>query len=135
MGQWPWPRSAVADLLKTIQRAGGVAVGFDIIFPVADRLSPDCFGRSISNLSIEAAKELDALANIDQVLADTMKAMRVVLGQAASVKIAQEDRAPQKQTPVALLGGDPKSYDARIRAFLQAPPPPDWDGVYVAQTK
>lgn len=110
LGQWPWPRSAVADLLNAIRRAGGVAVGFDIIFAEADRLSPDRFARSLPNLSVDAVRELDGLENNDTAMAATMRSMRVVLGQAASVRVAQDERTPQKQTPVALLGGDPKPY-------------------------
>lgn len=110
LGQWPWPRTVVSDLLQTIHRAGGIAVGFDVIFAEPDRLSPDRFGRSIPRLSIEAARELGALENTDEAMAATMGSMRVVLGQAAATKIADIDRPPQKQAPVALLGGDPKPF-------------------------
>lgn len=77
LGQWPWPRTVVSDLLQTIHRAGGIAVGFDVIFAEPDRLSPDRFGRSIPRLSIEAARELGALENTDEAMAATMGSMRV----------------------------------------------------------
>ena len=40
IGQWPWPRTTVADLVTRITELGAVAIGFDIIFPEPDRMSP-----------------------------------------------------------------------------------------------
>ena len=39
-GQWPWPRSLLADLLEKITAANPAAVGIDIIFAERDRTSP-----------------------------------------------------------------------------------------------
>ena len=109
IGQWPWPRSDVADLLRTIGRAGGIAVAFDILFAEPDRLSPDRFGRSIARLSGEAAAELDRLPNTDTLLAETMGQMRIVVGQAARGRDSGED-AEQPGTPVAFIGPNPRSH-------------------------
>ena len=40
IGQWPWPRTTVADLITRIAQLGAVAIGFDIVFPEPDRMSP-----------------------------------------------------------------------------------------------
>src|SRR6516164_6616236 len=40
VGQWPWPRTVVADLITKITQLGAVAIGFDIVFAEADRMSP-----------------------------------------------------------------------------------------------
>ena len=40
IGQWPWPRTVVADLVTRLREAGAVAIGFDIIFAEPDRMSP-----------------------------------------------------------------------------------------------
>ncbi|MCA1242167.1 adenylate/guanylate cyclase domain-containing protein [Stappia stellulata] len=109
IGQWPWPRSDVADLLRTIGRAGGIAVAFDILFAEPDRLSPDRFGRSIARLSGEAAAELDRLPNTDTLLAETMGQMRIVVGQAARGRDTAQN-AEQPGTPVAFIGPDPRSH-------------------------
>src|ERR1700735_5363947 len=37
IGQWPWPRTVVADLIARLRAAGAVAVGFDIVFAEPDR--------------------------------------------------------------------------------------------------
>jgi adenylate cyclase len=40
IGQWPWPRTVIADLVTRLRAAGAVAVGFDVIFAEPDRMSP-----------------------------------------------------------------------------------------------
>lgn len=40
-GQWPWPRDKIARLIERANKAGARAIGLDILFPEADRTSPD----------------------------------------------------------------------------------------------
>ncbi|MBR2573473.1 MAG: adenylate/guanylate cyclase domain-containing protein [Loktanella sp.] len=40
-GQWPWPRTLLAALTGRLYQHGAIAVGFDVIFPEADRTSPE----------------------------------------------------------------------------------------------
>src|SRR6478752_5396597 len=40
IGQWPWPRTVVADLITKLTAMGAVSIGFDIIFAEPDRMSP-----------------------------------------------------------------------------------------------
>lgn len=40
LGQWPWPRSELADLVTRLESLGAVAIVFDMVFPEPDRLSP-----------------------------------------------------------------------------------------------
>lgn len=40
LGQWPWPRSRIADLTNRLAGGGAAAIGFDILFAEEDRLSP-----------------------------------------------------------------------------------------------
>jgi adenylate cyclase len=39
VGQWPWPRTVVADLLDRLGKAGAAVVAFDVQFAEADRTS------------------------------------------------------------------------------------------------
>jgi len=110
LGQWPWARSTLASILQNIAQAGGIAVAFDIVFPEADRLSPDQYSKSISGLSESVSRELAALPSTDKIMSDTMRRMRVVVGQAGGVDFVETDRPEQSQTPVALLGPDPTAY-------------------------
>lgn len=40
VGQWPWPRTRVAELLRRLQDAGAASVTFDVVFSEPDRTSP-----------------------------------------------------------------------------------------------
>ena len=39
IGQWPWPRTTMRDLLLELNAKGAAAVGFDILFVEPDRTS------------------------------------------------------------------------------------------------
>ena len=40
IGQWPWPRTVLADLVDKLEAGGAAAIGFDMVFPEPDRMSP-----------------------------------------------------------------------------------------------
>ena len=40
IGQWPWPRTFVAQLVAQLANAGAAAIVFDIVFAEPDRTSP-----------------------------------------------------------------------------------------------
>src|SRR5712671_6860724 len=52
-GQWPWPRTRLAEIIEAIAAGGPAAIGLDIVMPEPDRLSP----RRIA----EAAPGFDAM--------------------------------------------------------------------------
>ena len=37
LGQWPWPRERLAELVETLKRAGAAAIAFDFLFAEKDR--------------------------------------------------------------------------------------------------
>ena len=41
IGQWPWPRTRVAELLERLIQTGAAAIAFDIVFAEPDRSSPE----------------------------------------------------------------------------------------------
>src|ERR1051325_1930829 len=41
IGQWPWPRTTIADMLTKLRNQGAAVVAFDILFSEADRTSPE----------------------------------------------------------------------------------------------
>lgn len=79
LGQWPWPRTRIAELIARLQQAGVAAVGFDVVFAEADRTSP----RSISafwNLPDELRQQVQRLPDHDEAMAQALRNGRVVLG-------------------------------------------------------
>src|ERR1700726_2842539 len=79
LGQWPWPRTRIADLITNLTRLGAVVIAFDIVFAEPDRLNPDIAADTIRNLDEETRAKLRALPSNDQILADAMRRSRVVL--------------------------------------------------------
>ena len=78
-GQWPWPRTRVAELTERVRAAGAVAIGWDFLFAEADRSSPR---QVVAHWPLPAALRtaLLAQADHDDVLARTLAAGRIVLG-------------------------------------------------------
>jgi adenylate cyclase len=109
LGQWPWPRTVLANLVTRLTAAGAAAVGFDVVFPEADRTSPGQIAETVSDLSPSTRDELARHPSNDSVFADSIKRARVVLGMAPQE--AQPDAsATFIQTPLALLGGNPRPH-------------------------
>ncbi len=50
VGQMPWPRTIMADLVTNLNTLGAKAIVFDIVFPESDRSSPASFARSFKNM-------------------------------------------------------------------------------------
>ena len=80
IGQWPWPRTLVADLITRLTELGAVAIGVDIVFAEPDRLSPNLAADAFRDLDEDTRHKLRALPSNDQVLADAMRRARVVVG-------------------------------------------------------
>ena len=60
-GQWPWPRTLLAELIRDIERHDPSAIGIDILMPEPDRLSPERLLRSARQDDPVLASRLDAL--------------------------------------------------------------------------
>src|SRR5271165_6219089 len=111
IGQWPWPRTTLADLITRITQGGAVAIGFDVIFAEPDRMSPAIAEQSFRGIDAETRAKLDSLPNNDDVFADAIKHSRVVVGQAGAAKPAPKTQAEAVlQTGFAIRGPDPSPY-------------------------
>ena len=96
-GQWPWPRTLVAQLVLALRRAGVSAIGFDIVFAEGDRTSPEFASRFMAGLDDATFDLLQTLPHNDAVLAGQIEAAPVVLGQ--SVASAAASAAETVDTP------------------------------------
>ncbi len=110
LGQWPWPRTRIADLVTELTRLGAVVIAFDAVFSEPDRLNPAFVADTFRNLDEETRARLRALPSNDQVLADAIKASRVVLGESG----LPEEIAPLDKTlpvtGIAMLGEEPQRF-------------------------
>ncbi len=111
LGQWPWPRTMVADLVARLMAEGAAAVAFDMVFAEADRLSPGHYADIALDLPVSVRDELKSKASNDAIMAKALGRARVVLGQVGlPTKAAGKVRAMASQTPVATIGGDPAPF-------------------------
>jgi adenylate cyclase len=122
LGQWPWPRTRIADLITELTRLGAVVIAFDAVFSEPDRLNPDAVADTLRNLDEATRERLRALPSNDQVFADAIRASRVVLGESGS---AQELAALDKTLPVtglAMLGEEPQRFMFDFPGLLRNTP-------------
>ncbi|MFT6556761.1 CHASE2 domain-containing protein [Sneathiella sp.] len=80
LGQWPWSRDVLADLITKLTEAGAVVIGFDIVFPEPDRLSPPVLANQLKGLDAETRKRLSKMKGSDENFAAAIANSRVVLG-------------------------------------------------------
>lgn len=146
IGQWPWPRSRIADLVTRATDAGAVAIGFDIIFDEPDRLSPAQIADDNPDMPPALADQLARLPDNDSKLAQAFARSRVIVGQ-TSVRTAAGNRAEKRMMATAahaLIGPDPMPHLTKFPDIVQNLPEleanaagrgmftarPDPDGVY-----
>ena len=79
-GQWPWPRTLLAGLVATLRKSGAVGIGFNFLFPEADRASPDKWVQTTPQLSKEIAEALRRMPSNDGIFARQIRRARVVMG-------------------------------------------------------
>lgn len=84
-GQWPWPRTQLAVLLRELQALQPLAVGLDMVMPEPDRLSPAVLARAWPDLDDDLQARLMALPSNDRVLADTIAGLPVVVARVGVV--------------------------------------------------
>ncbi|MGZ5873048.1 MAG: CHASE2 domain-containing protein [Bradyrhizobium sp.] len=110
LGQWPWPRTRIADLVTNLTKLGAVVIAFDVIFSEPDRLNPDAAAETFRDLDEDAKAKLRALPSNDQVFADAMRHSRVVLGESGLSEVIAELDKTIPVTGMAMLGGDPQRF-------------------------
>jgi len=111
IGQWPWPRTTLADLVERLTRLGAVVIGFDVLFVEPDRLSPDRIAELLPRLSPEFRQALKEQPSNDAVMAEVLRHSRVVLSASSITRVIADEQARSTlKIPVAKIGGDPLAY-------------------------
>src|SRR6201996_8983964 len=110
LGQWPWPRTRMADLITNLTGLGAVVIAFDVVFSEPDRLNPDVAADTFRDLDEETRAKLHALPSNDQIFADAMRRSRVVLGESGLPQVVRELDTTLPVTGLAMLGEDPQRF-------------------------
>ncbi|MBV9462186.1 MAG: adenylate/guanylate cyclase domain-containing protein [Bradyrhizobium sp.] len=105
LGQWPWPRTTIADMIINLSNLGAVVIAFDVVFSEPDRLNPDVAARTMRYLDDATRARLRELPSNDQVLADAIKRSRVVLGETGVPEVVRSETDESLPlTPFATIG-------------------------------
>lgn len=119
-GQWPWPRTLVAQLIDKLRAASPAAIGVDILFPEPDRLSPERLAPSVAATDPQLAARLARLPRHDAVLAASIRAAPVVLGVAGVEEGVVF--AAARWTPSLQKGADARGYLRHYASTLRSLP-------------
>jgi adenylate cyclase len=123
-GQWPWPRTRIAELTARLQDAQAAVIAFDIVFAEPDRTSPKAM-LEVWHAPAPMREQISRLADHDEVLADVFARGKVVLGLA----LDQQARADAQPLPAGLqasryvtVGEFPRAYTHGFTGAVTALP-------------
>lgn len=94
LGQWPWSRITLAQMVVNLRQAGAAVVAFDVIFSEKDRTSPPNAAQawSVFDGAQDLIKQVEQLPDFDAAFAQYIQAYNpVVLG----FVLNQDDRLPR----------------------------------------
>ncbi len=106
LGQWPWSRRTVAEMVTQASGLGAAAIGFDIVFSEPDRTAPMRLVEEMrrQGVSIEVAQNLP---DPDALLAEAVASNTVALGIALSNETTAP--APDPKAGFSFIGPDPRA--------------------------
>jgi len=123
LGQWPWPRNKLAQVIDAIDFYQPAAIGFDMYMPEADQTSPDKVAENLPpGTPPELVEQLKALPSHEERLAQSLASVPSVLGAAGFDFTTFTSRAGLLTVPVAVTGGDARPYLRRFEAVLASLP-------------
>ncbi|HKT19504.1 MAG TPA: adenylate/guanylate cyclase domain-containing protein [Stellaceae bacterium] len=108
LGQWPWPRTMLAELIGRLNAMGAAAIALDIVLAEPDRTSPGRVVGELGQAPAEVAQWIASLPDHDRVLAATIQGSRVVTGFALTS--VGGGRAPASDAGWARAGDDPSGF-------------------------
>ena len=108
LGQWPWSRNVLADVVTRLRQAGARSIAFDIVFAEPDRTSP---ARAIEALTeVPLLRQLASnLPDYDRVFAEAVAPGKVVTG-FALLSAPSEGKPPAQKAGFASAGDDPAFF-------------------------
>ena len=144
LGQWPWPRTDIAELTQRLTDAGAANVVFDIVFSEPDRTSPAKLADRVRRAGGAGDDVLAALARLpdnDAVLADGFGRSNVVL--AFFLSHYRTGGQVEPKAGFGFVGSPPRTGQADFTGAIQPLPalraaanglgfvslPPDGDGI------
>ncbi len=107
LGQWPWPRTEIAELTMRLTQLGALSVAFDIVFAEPDRTSPVRIVESWKKYDPGATATLDdSLRDHDEVFAGVIAQTPTVLG--VVLNNDPDGKRPPTKAGISYSGSNPR---------------------------
>ncbi len=108
IGQWPWPRSVLAELTRKLAEDGAAVIGFDIIMAEPDRPLTEAVKMLPRSSAVdEVLAMLEQLPSGDEALAAAISGAPVVLGFIGS---GRKSALPAQRASFAFAGDEPGQF-------------------------
>lgn len=106
LGQWPWPRTYLAELTDRLFDLGAVAVGYDVLFPEPDRTSPAAVAENWERFSGDRLSlgDFSDLPDHDTVFAEALGRGVTVLALAGADRGSGNGPVPEPKAGIAYTG-------------------------------
>ncbi|MDP6353418.1 MAG: adenylate/guanylate cyclase domain-containing protein [Alphaproteobacteria bacterium] len=121
-GQWPWPRTLLAELVDKLVAYRVAVVGFDSFFPEYDRMSPTLMADNLRGLEPGIVEQIRAQPRTEAAFAKALSQARVVLGQGTLESPRDWGGTIPRKANFAELGGDPRPNMPAFPAVLRNVP-------------
>lgn len=107
LGQWPWPRTELAELVHRLTALGAISIAFDVVFAEPDRTSPATVVQSWRKFDPDASVTLDeTLRDHDAVFGAAIAETPVVLG--VVLNNDPNGGRPPVKAGISFAGSDPR---------------------------
>ncbi|HWI29657.1 MAG TPA: adenylate/guanylate cyclase domain-containing protein [Stellaceae bacterium] len=116
IGQWPWPRTVLAELVDRLHGLGAAAIAFDLVFAEPDRTSPARELQHLPNAPDAVSAWLSALPDNDASFASAIAEASVATGFVLTP--AGGGHAPLLKAGWTEAGDDPDRFIERFRGAV-----------------
>jgi adenylate cyclase len=115
LGQWPWPRSKVAQIIDKLNQSGAAAIAMDIVFAEEDRTSPKHI-LSLWNQTDKLSYLLKELPDHDELFAKSISEGPVVTG----FVLTQENSKKHSlvKAGFSFAGNDPAPFLSHFEGYV-----------------
>ncbi len=122
IGQWPWPRTDVAELVTNLTSLGAKVIAFDGVLAEPDRSSPRFVAENLpDDERFEAlSEEIKTLPDHDELLAEAIKKSGIFVSGFTYGSYSQVPRKPRVTKPILVRKSDRVEFIERSERFEKA---------------
>ena len=117
IGQWPWPRTVLAELFNKSKDAGMLVLGLDVLFAEKDRTSPELISNDLKIRNPKIAELLSKLPSNESLATKEMKKFPVIIGHSGLDVEGDAKRNDIKDSSVKVFFGKNKNPKAWLTSY------------------